>query len=31
MTTLSTDDPLAVAVVQAIHTGDGAGLRRLLD
>ena len=30
MTTLSTDDPLAVAVVAAIHSGDVATLRRLL-
>lgn len=30
MTTISTEDPLAVAVVEAIHTGDLAALRRLL-
>ena len=31
MLTLGTDDPLAVAVVAAIHTGDVESLRRLLD
>ena len=30
MTTLSTDDPVAVAVVGAIHSGDVATLRRLI-
>jgi uncharacterized protein len=30
VTTISTDDPLAVAVVEAIHRGDVATLRRLL-
>ena len=30
MTTIDTEDPLAVAVVQAIHTGDLAALKRLL-
>lgn len=30
MTTISTEDPVAVAVVAAIHTGDLAALRRLL-
>jgi uncharacterized protein len=28
--TIATDDPLAVAVVSAIHSGDVAGLNRLL-
>jgi ankyrin repeat protein len=31
MATLSTEDPLAVAVVDAIHSGDVPALRRLLD
>lgn len=30
MTTISTEDPLAIAVVDAIHTGDQAGLKRML-
>ncbi|WP_246187139.1 MerR family transcriptional regulator [Microlunatus speluncae] len=30
MSTISTDDPLAVAVVKAIHTGDQATLQQLL-
>lgn len=30
MTTMSTEDPIAVAVVTAIHTGDVATLTRLL-
>ncbi|MGH3768721.1 MAG: hypothetical protein ACRDS0_21675 [Pseudonocardiaceae bacterium] len=31
MTTISTEDPVAVAATAAIHTGDVAALRQLLD
>jgi uncharacterized protein len=31
MATIDTRDPLAIAVVDAIHTGDGAALKRLLE